>query len=411
MRKIFLSLAIILFLIIAFNGHSWAPTLCIDIEKEVSIDGGATWHDADTPTAAPETAVGQGVEYRLIVTNCGGADLDVTINDAGLGIVNHAAGSLAPSAVIELDSNDLSELYQPRRCDNIGEKENIAYASGSATSGTVVEDNDPAWVKCLAPPQPCIDIEKLISVDGGITWYDADTEAEAVETEVGQGAQYKLIINNCGSVDLKNVAINDDQLGIVDVPVANLAAGDSIELDSGDIPRLDQPERCAESGPFENIARVNALSVSDDFQVTDSDPAWVRCYEVVGGEGCTPGYWKQGHHFDSWASPYTPETLFSDVFEDAFPGKTLLEVLGQGGGHLIALGRHTVAALLNAASSGVSYDLTVDEVVEGFNDVFPGGDYEDLKDYFEDFNEQGCPLNHGGEGKDKDDHGKKGKGK
>jgi hypothetical protein len=111
-----------------------------------------------------------------------------------------------------------------------------------------------------------------------------------------------------------------------------------------------------------------------------------------GGQGCTPGYWKQGHHFDSWTSPYTPETLFSDVFENAFPGKTLLEVLGQGGGHLIALGRHTVAALLNAASPDVSYDLTVQEVIDMFNAVFPGGDYEDLKDQFEDFNEQGCLL-------------------
>ena len=40
-------------------------------------------------------------------------------------------------------------------------------------------------------------------------------------------------------------------------------------------------------------------------------------------------------------------------FDDAFPGMTLLEVLSQGGGGLNALGRHTVAALLNAAS-GVS---------------------------------------------------------
>jgi hypothetical protein len=71
---------------------------------------------------------------------------------------------------------------------------------------------------------------------------------------------------------------------------------------------------------------------------------------------------------------------------------TLLEVLEQGGGGLEALGRHTVAALLNAASPGVSYDLTVNDVIEGFNDVFPGGDYESLKDIFEGFNEQFCPL-------------------
>lgn len=112
-----------------------------------------------------------------------------------------------------------------------------------------------------------------------------------------------------------------------------------------------------------------------------------------GGQGCTPGYWKQAQHFDSWVG-YTPNTLFSDVFENAFPGRTLLQVLSQGGGGLTALGRHTVAALLNAASGGVAYDVaTPAEVIARFNAVFPGGDYSGLKDTFEGFNEQGCPLN------------------
>ncbi|MHC4447944.1 MAG: hypothetical protein ACYSXF_09220 [Planctomycetota bacterium] len=113
------------------------------------------------------------------------------------------------------------------------------------------------------------------------------------------------------------------------------------------------------------------------------------------GEGCTPGYWKQPQHFDSWTAPYTPKTLFSDVFEDAFPGLTLLDVLNLGGGMLNALGRHTVAALLNGASAGVNYGLTDAEVIDLFNDVFPGSDddYEALKDFFESLNERDCPLN------------------
>lgn len=112
-----------------------------------------------------------------------------------------------------------------------------------------------------------------------------------------------------------------------------------------------------------------------------------------GGEGCTPGYWKQEQHFDSWTSPYAPSTLFSDVFEDAFPGMTLLQVVSQGGGGLNALGRHTVAALLNSASAGVDYDVSTQGVIDAFNAVFPGGDYEGQKNIFAGFNELGCPLN------------------
>jgi hypothetical protein len=121
------------------------------------------------------------------------------------------------------------------------------------------------------------------------------------------------------------------------------------------------------------------------------DPIYIYDCPCENGEGCTPGFWKQRQHFNSWTS-YAPSNLFSTVFEDAFPGKTLLDVLKQGGGGLNALGRHTIAALLNAASTDVSYDLSVADVINKFNAVFPGGDYETLKDEFEDFNQQGCPL-------------------
>jgi len=111
-----------------------------------------------------------------------------------------------------------------------------------------------------------------------------------------------------------------------------------------------------------------------------------------GGEGCTPGYWKQSQHFDSW-NGYSPNQLFSSVFEDAFPGMTLLEVLGQGGGDLNALGRHAVAALLNTANGEVNFGMTTAGVINAFNGVFPGGDYEGQKNIFAALNERGCPVN------------------
>lgn len=109
-----------------------------------------------------------------------------------------------------------------------------------------------------------------------------------------------------------------------------------------------------------------------------------------GGEGCTPGYWKQSHHFGNWTG-YSPDQLFSSVFEDAFPGMTLLDVVAQGGGGLKALGRHTVAALLNG-SGAVDYSMTAQQVVDAFNAVYPDGDYNGQKDIFEAENELGCPL-------------------
>jgi uncharacterized repeat protein (TIGR01451 family) len=115
------------------------------------------------------------------------------------------------------------------------------------------------------------------------------------------------------------------------------------------------------------------------------------------GEGCTPGYWKQKQHFDSW-NTYSPNQQFSSVFDNAFPGKTLQQVLAQGGGGLNALGRHTVAALLNA-DAGLNYPYTTAEVISQFNAAYPGSNasYELLKNQFASANEVdetgGCPLN------------------
>ena len=80
-------------------------------------------------------------------------------------------------------------------------------------------------------------------------------------------------------------------------------------------------------------------------------------------------------------------------FDNAFPGKTLLEVLSTGGGGLDALGRHAVAALLNSAPGAPDYPLTTAQVIAGFNAAFASGNYENQKNIFDRYNNLGCPLN------------------
>ena len=115
---------------------------------------------------------------------------------------------------------------------------------------------------------------------------------------------------------------------------------------------------------------------------------------VVANEGCSPGYWK---NHTNWPSPYTKTMLFSAVFSNAFPGKTLQQVLSTGGGGLIALGRQTVSALLNAKSLGAAdFGLTTASVISQFNAAYASGNYAPLQTYFEsltDVNGRVCPLN------------------
>ncbi|MBI5461320.1 MAG: DUF4215 domain-containing protein [Gammaproteobacteria bacterium] len=148
--------------------------------------------------------------------------------------------------------------------------------------------------------------------------------------------------------------------------------------------------------PFCGDGNLDAGEMCDDGNSANGDGCSALCeVEKTGDQGCTPGYWKQTQHFDSWAAPYTPSTQFSAVFEDAFPGKSLLQVMKTGGGGLNALGRHTVAALLNAASADVNYGQTTGGVIDAFNSVYPGtkAAYTSVKDDFAEDNESGCPLN------------------
>ena len=115
---------------------------------------------------------------------------------------------------------------------------------------------------------------------------------------------------------------------------------------------------------------------------------------ACGGEGCTPGYWKQDHHFDSWAATgYETHDDFDDVFGVTSSGDwTLLEALKAKGGGEKALARHAVAALLNASNPDVDYAYTAAEVIALVQSAYGCCNFEAIKNLLEYQNELGCPF-------------------
>jgi hypothetical protein len=116
-----------------------------------------------------------------------------------------------------------------------------------------------------------------------------------------------------------------------------------------------------------------------------------KFYWENGLEGLTPGFWK--NHWeaprDYWPAGYEPndpDQTFLDVF-GVGPDNTLLHVLKTGGGKDKALGRHAVAALLNAAHPNINYFFSEAEVIQMVQDAYASGDYEDVKDILEAENE------------------------
>jgi len=128
--------------------------------------------------------------------------------------------------------------------------------------------------------------------------------------------------------------------------------------------------------------------------------------EPVGNEGCTPGYWKQDQHLDSWVGTgYTTGTTLESVFDvpNAFgiDNSTFLDALSFKGGNTLTdaaklLLHHAVAALLNAGSPDVDYGMTEADIIADVNAALASGDRDtilDLKADLDALNNAGCPIN------------------
>ena len=127
--------------------------------------------------------------------------------------------------------------------------------------------------------------------------------------------------------------------------------------------------------------------------------------------GCTPGFWKQPHHFGYWTG-YSPGQTVGSVFVNAwtyFPDladDTLLQALDYGGGRGLEGAariylRAAVATLLNSAynsAHGGSWwygDVTPAQVVDWVNEVLSWDNRVDVlsdAEWFDGINNAGCPL-------------------
>jgi hypothetical protein len=156
----------------------------------------------------------------------------------------------------------------------------------------------------------------------------------------------------------------------------------------------------ADNSPSPTGATVN-LSVdgSGQWEVWFKNVPYTPPPPPGGNEGCTPGYWKQPQHFDSWTF-YTTGQSFNTVFGGNYfsSSLTLLQALGLNGGGINALARHSVAALLNATNGTVDYpDEETASIIADFQAAVAGGasTIEAQKNTFDSWNNGagGCPLN------------------
>ena len=119
------------------------PSASITLKKQISVDNGASWADADTPTSVdtPTVLARHDALYRFIVQNTGNVDLNnVTVSDPTLPItppVNIGTLTAGQSVTITDGVSGFSNLYQANRCNlnTIGNITNVATVTGTPATG------------------------------------------------------------------------------------------------------------------------------------------------------------------------------------------------------------------------------------------------------------------------------------
>ena len=108
-----------------------------------------------------------------------------------------------------------------------------------------------------------------------------------------------------------------------------------------------------------------------------------------GGEGLTPGYWK--NHLDDWPV-LPPGTTFLGIF-GAGPDVSIGEALNTKGGNCKALVRHAAAAYLSILHGGVDYPIGLGALIPLVYNALDSGDCGAAKDEIVGYNELGGDLN------------------
>ncbi len=246
--------------------HYYGAAPSLDLEKHTN------GQDADD-TPGPYIPVGDAVLWEYAVTNTGNVELTgVTVNDDVLGPVC-TIDTLAPGATETCTANSTAEE---------GQYANLGTATGTPPGSLPdVSDTDPSHYFGSAP---AIDLEK--HTNGA----DADS-APGPYIPVGDAVLWEYTVSNTGNVELTDVTVSDDMLGLV-CTLPTLGVG--------------QTETCtangtAEAGQYANLGTATGTPpVGPDVVDTDFSHYF----------GAVPGIdlekHTNGQDADSTPGPYIP---------------------------------------------------------------------------------------------------------
>jgi uncharacterized repeat protein (TIGR01451 family) len=335
-------------------------------------------------TADTLSKVGDSVDFHITVTNTGSSDsppITCTLTDPLLG-VNKTITSLAVGASDVTNASRTTQAGDPDPLVNTASVTCTVDGFGNTLGPKSAESSTNLF-------QPSVDVAKT---------------CQPPSVQVGQTITYTCTITNTSSGDSPNLLLDS---------VTDSVAGDiTSQANAAGCGSLTPAASCQVTytfvaqlvGTLQNTVTVHYHPDGFPNDITDTASCSV---EVTGGEGCTPGFWK--NHTSLWdgvgSDDVTSTIQTTDLFNATFgvtsaqsgldDSVTLLDALSVSGSNLAALDRQATAAIISADASGVNYPYSVAQVIAIYQDaVTPGGSYDinSALAALQAANELNCPL-------------------
>jgi uncharacterized repeat protein (TIGR01451 family) len=331
------------------GGGSQNPLLSI-AKTAVSAPPSDTLNDGTGPLADHS---GELITYQVVLTNTGSAAAtnvvlsDTLVSDTGqfvlftdVGATDHAAYTLSNFETGKLDAGEtwtLTYTYAVQQSDldnNGNDPTTPGFIDNTATATSHELPPVSSSAQVLVDQDPSINIEKLVSVDGGLNWYfSGDTDDtnyfNAIQTALGLGhtlhlgsapavnagypVMFEVAVTDNGNVTDHNLSVTDNT-GLHFALGADLAPG-ATELSTA--ATIVAQFGAANSSATTDTATVNGTTDTAG-NVSDSDSATYHGLFVPGAPTFTQGYWNNFTQHP-WHNTSANGVLLGDLNND---GKT-----------------------------------------------------------------------------------------
>ena len=224
----------------------------VQITKDISLDGGNTWLNAD---ALPEPTLlsGYAPKFKITVTNNG----DVPIANIQVTDSVHSLSSCTFGSTLSVGVSKVCTISPPWTAGSHLSTASVTADYTDSSNNTVqVSDANSA---CYFGVQVGVDVLKEISLDNQLTWQDANVPPGATLLNNGTAPKYRITVHNTSNVAL-NVNLSDSLY-----PLPGGCASGILQLDDG-TPNAGSDQRiCLVTGAWIAGPRSNTATTSLTF--------------------------------------------------------------------------------------------------------------------------------------------------